>query len=250
MKRGVIRTAVFLCVCLCAASAWSQAADGSRKAQYETLYKQYMENKDWAENHPMSGFWARNKRDKQAQAARERLFTQFRDITLARLTRLQEEIKRLSAVCANAPYVSFNTLPEENLKKMASDKELLRLLLLQYPDNAAYLPVQTLLELLENDEPLEEYLINFVLYLRNYERYPACIAGLDSAKRHEAERLCNDGSRARLVNMLARDCASYARERDLARFERISQENFKRCLRAPRSLLHPHEDSVYYAQEY
>lgn len=234
---------VLLCLCTGAVAA-AQDAGQMRREQYEALCKQRAQHLEWIKTHPMAACWTQNKREKKAQALRRRLFTEFRDITLARLGDMQREMKELAADCSGAPYVSFNTLPIENLQKMASNKELLRMLLMQHPDNAANLSVQTLLELLEEDEALEEYLTDFLLYLRNYQRYPACLAEL---KQEEARRLVDSGGRERLLDMLAKHCAVYADKQRRVLHIRAWQKELKYSLSSQPMFVSVRKDSVYYA---
>lgn len=209
----------------------AQDIDPAREAQYAALRAQYAELKAWRRAHPGSTYWAMRKREKEAQHLRARLYGEFRDVILFHLLAMQREIRCLLPAASDAPYVSVNTLPAENLQKMSANKELLRLLLLQYPDNAMNMPVQTLLELFEKDALLEEYLLDFVLYLRNYERYPSCLADLTLEEKENLRRLHEEGNMEQTFDLLAKGCSKYAARRECKRFVNVMSSDLTHALR-------------------
>ena len=139
MKKSVFMLGVCLCLCSLAYAADGQP-DKQRMAQYQALEKQRQELLAWPHEHVGAPYWSGQKRLNQAKKIRSQMYTQFQDVELWRIGRLQQKIKTLKKGLKDLPFFPFNSLPSQNLAAMAQNDMLLLMLLEVYPDNAANIP--------------------------------------------------------------------------------------------------------------
>lgn len=212
MKKSVFMLGVCLCLCSLAYAADGQP-DKQRMAQYQALEKQRQELLAWPHEHAGAPYWSGRKRLKQAEEIRVQQYQQFRDVKLLQLEQWQKQVKELLSKADDLPYFRPNTLPAENLAVMTEHENLLLELLKAYPDNAANMPADRLLEVLADNADMEKYLKNYQQYLAAYTHFPACVENMNEYGRRELEAYGKDyTSLFRLMTTLAEGCQRYARE--------------------------------------
>lgn len=212
MKKSVFMLGVCLCLCSLAYAADGQP-DKRRMAQYQALEKQRQELLAWPHEHVGAPYWSGQKRLNQAKKIRSQMYTQFQDVELWRIGRLQQKIKTLKKGLKDLPFFPFNSLPSQNLAAMAQNDMLLLMLLEVYPDNAANIPADELLPFLAEDENLEKYLADYVDYLESYRQFPECVEKMDAYNQNQIKFATgNRRVNKRLMAALAAGCQKYARQ--------------------------------------
>ncbi len=227
MKK-LILAVMALCLLPVYIQAQVPAPSEQRMAEYEVLEKEMAKLRS-VERQQQSMADVR-KTISSIQKIEERLYTEYADVTQWHLYQKQQEIQSLIAQTPRLPYVSFNSLPVENLTKMQENPELLKDFLMQYPDNMANIPTQILFDLLHNSIRMEEYFLNFLVYLRTYNYYPACAEHLPLDKNDVVffEAAVEHNWHDRVMATAAKDCFAYAKKQNKEELTRLTLEQFKR----------------------
>ncbi len=231
MKSFAAVLSIFLlCAGILAVPSYGRTLQTNRHKQYAALRQELKElKKDVSGGAP---YWELCKKRDRVSALREQLYTQYRDLVRADLISVQQEIRTFASL-GSVPYVSFNMLPAENLQKMMNNKELLHELLISYPDNAANLSVDSLLELLRQDKILEDYFLDFIVYMRSYTASKNCVQGMRDYEKDTAERYFKEGKKAPLMDILAQGCSYYVTDLHNKHIGDIFKANMRKMAAAP-----------------
>lgn len=235
MKSFAAVLSIFLlCAGIFAVPSYGQTSDANRQEQYAALRQELSELKEDASGG--APYWELRKKRNRISALREQLYTQYRDLIRADLASVQQEIRAFAAL-GSVPYVSFNMLPPENLQKMMDNKGLLHELLIAYPDNAANLSADNLLELLHQDKLLEDYFLDFIVYMRSYTSSKNCVQGMRDYEKETAERYFKEGKIPSLMNILAKGCSYYVTDLHNKHIGEIFKAKIRKMAAAPVSPL-------------
>lgn len=147
------------------------------QAEYKQLLEKRQSLLNWESENPMAPRVVAIIKEKEARKIRTQLYTDYfslrqKDVSAFK-KELREELKKVKEG-KNVPFLTFNQLPVENMKKITRNKPFLIELLKLYPDNAVLLADSFLTKLFKEDESLETLLVSYLLYLKNYNMDPAC----------------------------------------------------------------------------
>ncbi|OUO56303.1 hypothetical protein [Candidatus Avelusimicrobium gallicola] len=173
----------------------------TREATYKQLVAQRQELLAWETEHPMAPKLMAMYKTKEAREIRQQLYQNFPDLRRQEISQFRKELRQELQKSQTVPFVTFNTLPLENLKKLTANKKLLLEFLKAYPDNAVNLTDEYLLRLFQEDEALEEMMTSYLLYLKIYHANPAA-ARLSSEQQKMLQTTYQMGNMPRMYNLL------------------------------------------------
>ena len=161
----------------------------TQQAKYNELLKQRRSLLNWQNENPMAPRVVALMKEKEARKIRTQLYENYFNLRQQDVSafkkELREELKKVKEG-KNVPFLTFNQLPVENMKKITRNKNFLIDLLKLYPDNAVLLADSFLTKLFKEDESLETLLVSYLLYLKNYNMDPAC-ANLSNSEKTQLE---------------------------------------------------------------
>ena len=192
---------IVLTLVLAVSAGFAKPENSPRQQTYNQLVQKRQELLSWSEAHPMAPRFVAVFKEKEARQMRERLYVEFPDLRKKEIAQFKQELRREVQNAQDIPYITFNTLPVENLKKIAKNKNLLVELLRMYPDNAIYLSDSYLLGLFKEDESLEELMVFYLLYLKMYHASPASF-NFSKQQQQRLEELHREGNMPGLYKML------------------------------------------------
>lgn len=152
----------------------AQNSGADRRAEYNRLLKQRQELLSWGSQHPMAPKIVEMVKEREAGKIRERLYGEFYAFRQQDISAFKRQLREEISKSRNVPFVTFNTLPIENLRKIATNKKLLIELLRTFPDNAIYLTDAFLTKLFREDEAMENMMVSYLMYLKTYNADPSC----------------------------------------------------------------------------
>ena len=152
----------------------AQNSGADRRAEYNRLLKQRQELLSWGSQHPMAPKIVEMVKEREAGKIRERLYGEFYAFRQQDISAFKRQLREEISKSRNVPFVTFNTLPIENLRKIATNKKLLIELLRTFPDNAIYLTDSFLTKLFREDEAMENMMVSYLMYLKTYNADPSC----------------------------------------------------------------------------
>lgn len=194
----------------------------TREATYKRLVQQRQELLEWEVEHPMAPKLVAMYKTKEARNIRRQLYQNFSDLRQQEISQFRKELRAELQKTPQVPFITFNTLPLENLKKLTANKKLLLEFLKAYPDNAVNLTDAYLLRLFQEDEALEEMMTYYLLYLKTYHANPAAtkISG-------EQEKLLNNAYQTGNMQLVYKLLFSYA-SAGLSQSRRILAQQYVR----------------------
>lgn len=206
-----------LAILLAFPAVYAQDA-ASRQTKYNQLLKQRQELMSWSEENPIAPRFIGMMKEREARDIRTHLYTHFFDLRKNDVAQFRRDLRQELQKADEVPFVTFNRLPAENLKKIARNPQFLIELLKLYPDNAATLSDAYLTKLFKQNESLELLLVYYLLYLKSYNEDPSCVNFTKGEKR-QLSSLYKAGNMERFYQMLSLYAASNltAKKQQLAR---------------------------------
>lgn len=189
-----------------------------RKAEYRQLLSQRQELLSWSKENPLAPRFMGIIKEKEARKIRTQLYTDFFDFRQKEVSAFKQDLRREIQKAANAPFITFNTLPAKNLQKLARRPEFLVEFLSLYPDNVVMLSDAFLTKLFKQNEKLENLVASYFLYLKSYNTDSSCVKFSEGEER-QLKGFYKSGNMERFYKSLSLYAASNltAKKQALAR---------------------------------
>lgn len=197
----------------------------NRQKEYNQLLQKRQELLSWGKRHALAPHFMELIKEKEAHQIRNVLYTKYFDVRKKEVAQFRQDLRRELQKAKNVPYVTFNRLPAENLKKMARHPELLLEILKLYPDNAATLSDAFLTKLFQKHEDLEKLLMHYLLYLKSYNANPAC-ASFSQAEKEQLSIVYQGGNFTQFYTNLS----LYAMSNLTAKYQKMARAYVKKSL--------------------
>lgn len=197
----------------------------TRQNEYKQLLKERQELLSWSQEHPIAPRFLGMMKEGKARDIRNVLYSKYFDLRKKEVSQFRQELRRELQKAKNVPYVTFNRLPAENLKKMARHPELLLELLKLYPDNAATLSDAFLTKLFKQHEDLEKMMMYYLVYLKSYNANPSCVS-FSKAEKQQLSLFYKGGNWMQFYENLS----LYATANLTAKYQKLARSYVKKSL--------------------
>lgn len=197
----------------------------TRQNEYKQLLKERQELLSWSQEHPLAPRFLGMMKEEKARDIRKELYSKYFDLRKKEVSQFRQELRRELQKAKNVPYITFNRLPAENLKKMARHPKLLLEFLKLYPDNAATLSDAFLTKLFKQHEDLEKLMMYYLVYLKSYNANPSC-AAFSKSEKQQLSIVYKGGNLTRFYENLS----LYATANLTAQYQKMARAYVKKSL--------------------